>query len=81
MKNVNRCIKSLQIMLMCEERLGVSGVGAGAGQWGGWGGGRRPLGRKLFQGWPEGVQGLASRGPKAAPCGVSREGAGTCPAV
>lgn len=56
MKNVNRCIKSLQIMLMCErkcrrgERLGVSGLGAGAGRWGGWRRGRRPPGEKTLLG-------------------------------
>lgn len=53
-----------------EQVGGVGGVGAGG-----------LLGRKLFQGWPEGVQGLASRGPKAALCGVSREGTGMCLAV
>lgn len=56
------------------ERVGgVGGVG-GAGA-----GGLEE--RKLLQGWPEGVRGLASRGPKAALCGLSREGTGVCPAV
>ena len=61
MKNVNRCLKSLQIMLMCEERLGVSGVG-GVGAGGLWG-------ENSFRGGLKGSRAWPADGPKL-PCVV-----------